>query len=233
MRSDSRNDVAEETNFGSSLMTAGLTCRKSSRTSCSQRELELTDSSSVSVLRVHFWLFSSGFSILTNTHTHTQLLVLGGCPCSGRRTGCIRVYIYKHILSDIDLRQISDDTCTGSDGQGRHGNGTVRSGNRRKRKSSGKDKNVRRLESNERERLRMHSINDAFQVYNLRPSFIRRRLPKAVVVTQTDGGGGASFDCVSSLPTIARFKYNRLKSILFGTSRDPFVRHERRPNTRR
>ncbi|KAF0714543.1 protein dimmed-like, partial [Aphis craccivora] len=99
MRSDSRNNV-EEPNFGSSIMTAGVTCRKSSRTSC-QRELELTDSSS-----------------------------------------------------------ISDDTCTGSDGQGRNGSGTVRSGNRRKRKSSGKDKNVRRLESNERERLRMHSIND-------------------------------------------------------------------------
>ncbi|KAL4142666.1 hypothetical protein QTP88_005079 [Uroleucon formosanum] len=103
MRSDSRNNV-EETNFGSNIMTTGLTCRKSSRTSC-QRELELTDSSS-----------------------------------------------------------ISDDTCTGSDGQGRNGSGTIRSGNRRKRKSSGKDKNVRRLESNERERLRMHSINDAFQV---------------------------------------------------------------------
>ncbi|KAL5240843.1 hypothetical protein ACI65C_008253 [Semiaphis heraclei] len=102
MRSDSRNNV-EETNFGSSIMTAGMTCRKSSRTSC-QRELELTDSSS-----------------------------------------------------------ISDDTCTGSDGQGRNSSGAIRSGNRRKRKSSGKDKNVRRLESNERERLRMHSINDAFQ----------------------------------------------------------------------
>ncbi|XP_025422143.1 protein dimmed-like isoform X3 [Sipha flava] len=102
MRSDSRNGV-EESNFGNNIMTAGLTCRKSSRTSC-QRELELTDSSS-----------------------------------------------------------ISDDTCTGSDGQGQSGSGPVRSGNRRKRKSSGKDKNVRRLESNERERLRMHSINDAFQ----------------------------------------------------------------------
>ncbi|VVC29622.1 Hypothetical protein CINCED_3A009198 [Cinara cedri] len=104
MRSDSRNNVVEESNFGTGIITAGLTtCRKSSRTSC-QRELELTDSSS-----------------------------------------------------------ISDDTCTGSDGQGRNSSGVVRSGNRRKRKSSGKDKNVRRLESNERERLRMHSINDAFQ----------------------------------------------------------------------
>lgn len=47
MRQDPCND-AEESNFGGTIMTAGLTCRKSSRTSCSQRELELTDSSSVS-----------------------------------------------------------------------------------------------------------------------------------------------------------------------------------------
>lgn len=30
---------------------------------------------------------------------------------------------------------------------------------------SAKDRNLRRLESNERERLRMHSLNDAFEVY--------------------------------------------------------------------
>lgn len=29
---------------------------------------------------------------------------------------------------------------------------------------SAKDRNMRRLESNERERLRMHSLNDAFEV---------------------------------------------------------------------
>lgn len=29
---------------------------------------------------------------------------------------------------------------------------------------SAKDRNLRRLESNERERLRMHSLNDAFEV---------------------------------------------------------------------
>lgn len=52
MRSDSRNNDVDESNFGSSIMTAGLTCRKSSRTSC-QRELELTDSSSVSLFFVY------------------------------------------------------------------------------------------------------------------------------------------------------------------------------------
>ncbi|XP_050433761.1 protein dimmed-like [Adelges cooleyi] len=101
MRSDPSN-CSEEAKLKKMITMAGLACRKSSRTSC-QREIELTDSSS-----------------------------------------------------------ISDDTCTGSDGQSRSG-GTGRSGTRRKRKSNGKDKNVRRLESNERERLRMHSINDAFQ----------------------------------------------------------------------
>jgi len=30
---------------------------------------------------------------------------------------------------------------------------------------SAKDRNLRRLESNERERLRMHSLNDAFEVF--------------------------------------------------------------------
>ncbi|XP_050544063.1 protein dimmed-like [Daktulosphaira vitifoliae] len=99
MRSDPSNETDETRNV---LTITGLTCRKSARTSC-QRELELTDSSS-----------------------------------------------------------ISDDTCTGSDGQSRSVS-MGRTGSRRKRKTSGKDKNVRRLESNERERLRMHSINDAFQ----------------------------------------------------------------------
>lgn len=38
----------------------------------------------------------------------------------------------------------------------------------RKRKSgiSARERNLRRLESNERERMRMHSLNDAFEVTN-------------------------------------------------------------------
>lgn len=41
---------------------------------------------------------------------------------------------------------------------------TSSSGNRRKRNSlSARERNLRRLESNERERMRMHSLNDAFQ----------------------------------------------------------------------
>lgn len=41
---------------------------------------------------------------------------------------------------------------------------TSSSGNRRKRNTlSARERNLRRLESNERERMRMHSLNDAFQ----------------------------------------------------------------------
>lgn len=35
---------------------------------------------------------------------------------------------------------------------------------RRKGSLNAKERNLRRLESNERERMRMHSLNDAFQV---------------------------------------------------------------------
>lgn len=36
-------------------------------------------------------------------------------------------------------------------------------GRRRKSMLNARDRNLRRLESNERERMRMHSLNDAFQ----------------------------------------------------------------------
>ncbi|XP_075225751.1 protein dimmed-like [Lycorma delicatula] len=39
----------------------------------------------------------------------------------------------------------------------------VRAGRRRKPVLNAREKNIRRLESNERERMRMHSLNDAFQ----------------------------------------------------------------------
>ncbi|PSN30099.1 Protein dimmed, partial [Blattella germanica] len=44
-------------------------------------------------------------------------------------------------------------------------NGSVSNGNGRRRKSgiSARERNLRRLESNERERMRMHSLNDAFE----------------------------------------------------------------------
>lgn len=48
----------------------------------------------------------------------------------------------------------------------------------RKRKSgiSARERNLRRLESNERERMRMHSLNDAFEVNELFVAFVHRNV---------------------------------------------------------
>ncbi|XP_074605488.1 protein dimmed-like [Brevipalpus obovatus] len=52
-------------------------------------------------------------------------------------------------------------------GGGGGGGGVIvgghQSGRRRKSTNSARERNLRRLESNERERQRMHSLNDAFQ----------------------------------------------------------------------
>lgn len=45
------------------------------------------------------------------------------------------------------------------------GSGGGQSTRRRKGGISARERNLRRLESNERERMRMHSLNDAFEVY--------------------------------------------------------------------
>lgn len=44
-----------------------------------------------------------------------------------------------------------------------NGSGGGHQGRRRKSTNSARERNLRRLESNERERQRMHSLNDAFQ----------------------------------------------------------------------
>uniref|UniRef100_A0A182QL80 BHLH domain-containing protein n=1 Tax=Anopheles farauti TaxID=69004 RepID=A0A182QL80_9DIPT len=78
-----------------------------------------------------------------------------------------------------DSSSQSDDTSCGSSRTGSRGsNGGGRSGQggatgngsgsgsaarRRKGAMNAKERNLRRLESNERERMRMHSLNDAFQ----------------------------------------------------------------------
>ncbi|XP_061515058.1 protein dimmed [Anopheles gambiae] len=78
-----------------------------------------------------------------------------------------------------DSSSQSDDTSCGSsrtgsrgsNGGGRSGQGAAGNGNsssssaarRRKGAMNAKERNLRRLESNERERMRMHSLNDAFQ----------------------------------------------------------------------
>lgn len=48
--------------------------------------------------------------------------------------------------------------------KGSNGLANGSSGRRRKSGISARERNLRRLESNERERMRMHSLNDAFEV---------------------------------------------------------------------
>ena len=57
-------------------------------------------------------------------------------------------------------QQQQDGTGDGESG----GGGAVAGGRRRKQCLSARERNVRRIESNERERLRMHGLNEAFQV---------------------------------------------------------------------
>lgn len=67
-----------------------------------------------------------------------------------------------------DSSSQSDDTSGGGGSVNgiRLSRGRLPHGNSRRRKGAlnAKERNLRRLESNERERMRMHSLNDAFQV---------------------------------------------------------------------
>lgn len=65
----------------------------------------------------------------------------------------------------------SDDTShsgniSSSGSRQARGRSTGSNGRRKKGVLNAKERNLRRLESNERERMRMHSLNDAFQVSN-------------------------------------------------------------------
>ena len=58
--------------------------------------------------------------------------------------------------------------CAAPVGGGGVGAGGPAGGRRRKQCLSARERNVRRIESNERERLRMHGLNEAFQVSETR-----------------------------------------------------------------
>lgn len=67
-----------------------------------------------------------------------------------------------------DSSSQSDDTSGGGSRSGRvratSTSSQIAAARRRKGALNAKERNLRRLESNERERMRMHSLNDAFQV---------------------------------------------------------------------
>lgn len=62
--------------------------------------------------------------------------------------------------------QVSDDTSS-INGNSKTSLGSNAHRRRRKQALNAREKNLRRLESNERERMRMHSLNEAFQVRSL------------------------------------------------------------------
>jgi class B basic helix-loop-helix protein 8 len=70
-----------------------------------------------------------------------------------------------------DSSSQSDDTSCGGNSSRSGGRpritSAINSARRRKGVLNAKERNLRRLESNERERMRMHSLNDAFQVRNI------------------------------------------------------------------
>lgn len=77
------------------------------------------------------------------------------------------IHFYFQQINPLDPADItdsssqSDDTSGSRSGRSRTNNNSTR---RRKGVLNAKERNLRRLESNERERMRMHSLNDAFQV---------------------------------------------------------------------
>ena len=105
-------------------------------------------------------------SVANNNHTHNnnvdkpqskQFLEVGSvsgasCPGSGDEV--------------TDSSSVSDEMLGSGDKHSSRGASPEgESHTRRKRTSvTARERNVRRLESNERERMRMHSLNDAFQV---------------------------------------------------------------------
>jgi len=98
---------------------------------------------------------------------------------SGHHFTLLRRHTAKPWLITLRCVQVSDDTSYTTRSSRRLQNvsatssqylsvpnsvGTGATARRRKPVLTAKERNLRRLESNERERMRMHSLNDAFQV---------------------------------------------------------------------
>lgn len=80
---------------------------------------------------------------------------------SGRSKRCRITTATEATAGDLtDSSSVSDDQTRGRQGSSRS---KASPGRRRKPTMNAREKNLRRLESNERERMRMHSLNDAFE----------------------------------------------------------------------
>ncbi len=120
-------------------------------------------------------------------------IVKPSAPSNGRRTKPSNA-VPQNVDEGVDVNGAED---------GSNGANASNAANRRKKQClTARERNVRRIESNERERLRMHGLNEAFQVHTQyaqsswlfiksllrgRSSFRRERFPiRAVIAEMTN-----------------------------------------------
>ncbi|XP_023163303.2 protein dimmed [Drosophila hydei] len=151
---DGHNGLSPESVERSSRPVRRAT-RRTSQLSNNTYDLEMTDSSSQSDDTSGGGGSSNGGGSSTNNNSSNQL----GPALGGQRP------------SSRGRQQNGTNLTPNSNGNGNSNNNNNNSSNssnananrRRKGALNAKERNLRRLESNERERMRMHSLNDAFQ----------------------------------------------------------------------
>ncbi|XP_039501191.2 protein dimmed [Drosophila santomea] len=146
---DGHNGLSSESAEGSSRPVRRAT-RRTSQLSNNTYDLEMTDSSSQSDDTSGGGGSSNGGGSATNTG-HPSGGSLGGQGPSSR----VRV-------QQAGLGACAS-TIAANSASSNSSNANGNSNRRRKGALNAKERNMRRLESNERERMRMHSLNDAFQ----------------------------------------------------------------------
>ncbi|EDV54439.1 protein dimmed [Drosophila erecta] len=146
---DGHNGLSSESAEGSSRPVRRAT-RRTSQLSNNTYDLEMTDSSSQSDDTSGGGGSSNGGGSATNTG-HPSGGSLGGQGPSSR--GRVQQTSLGVCSSTIAPNSASSNSSNANGNANR----------RRKGALNAKERNMRRLESNERERMRMHSLNDAFQ----------------------------------------------------------------------
>ncbi|XP_002069406.2 protein dimmed [Drosophila willistoni] len=143
---DGHNGLSPESAERSSRPVRRAT-RRTSQLSNNTYDLEMTDSSSQSDDTSGGGGSSNGGGSSTNNNNNANLQ--GNSQSNARPSSRTRQQ------SSLLPNSANSSNC--------NGNSNSNSNRRRKGALNAKERNLRRLESNERERMRMHSLNDAFQ----------------------------------------------------------------------
>ncbi|EDW46457.1 GM23409 [Drosophila sechellia] len=177
---DGHNGLSSESAEGSSRPVRRAT-RRTSQLSNNTYDLEMTDSSSQSDDTSGGGGSSNGGGSTTNTG-HPSGCSLGGDGPSGRG----RVH---HASSGACPSTIAANSTSSN-------SSNANASRRRKGALNAKERNMRRLESNERERMRMHSLNDAFQ--SLREVIPHRNEEAAALELNSGAVGGVLLSNLTS-----------------------------------